>query len=70
MCGLDPDYCLKFLMSLANLSIIIIREKEEIRAHMSPLETVPKTFTHDFHSAEILFPLNKFEPVALLGVHI
>lgn len=61
-CDLAPEYYLKFFLSPANLSLINnAREKGEIKAYMSDLEAVPEASTHDFCSAEILFPLTTFE---------
>lgn len=70
-CDLAPGYYLKFLLSPANLSLInIVREKVEITAYMSDLEAVPEASTHDFCSAEILFPLTTFEMVVSLGAQV
>lgn len=38
-----------------------VREKGEIREYVSDLEAVTEASTHDFCSAEILFPLTTFE---------
>lgn len=37
---------------------------------MSDLEAVPEASTHDFCSAEILFPLTTFEMDVSLGVQV
>lgn len=70
-CDLAPEYHLKFFLSPANLNLINnAREKGEIKAEMSDLEAVHEASTHDFCSAEILFPLTTFEMVVSLKAQV